>query len=136
MTAQTTTQVSKANFLGRVLQANGLFSGVSGAAFIVAAKPLAAFLGGVAPTVLIVLGVGLLLYALGLFREASQRPINRQFVIAAIIMDGAWVLGSIVLLLTDWVSFSVAGKWAVAIVADIVAVFAILQYYGWRRKDR
>jgi hypothetical protein len=132
-TVQSTTQ---SNFLRRVLQANGIFSGLSGVAFILAARPLAAFLGLAAPVILMGIGLGLLLYAVALFREAARETIDRQFVIAAIIMDAAWVVGSIVLLLTGWVPFTLAGKWAIALVADLVAIFAGLQFYGLRRLNR
>ncbi len=132
-TVQSTTQ---GNFLRRVLQANGIFSGLSGVAFILGARPLAAFLGLTAPLILMGIGLGLLLYAAALFREAARESIDRQFVVAAIIMDAAWVVGSIILLLTGWVPFTLAGKWAIALVADLVAVFAGLQFYGLRRLNR
>ena len=41
--------------------------------------------------------------------------------------------GSIDILVTDWVPLTTAGWWTVAIVADIVAVFAIVQFYALRR---
>ena len=132
-TVQTATNVSKTNLLRHALQGNGIFSGVSGLAFILAAKPIAAFLGLDAPLVLAGLGVGLVLYAAGLFREGAREPLNRQFAVVAILLDLAWVVGSAVLLLTNWLPFTTAGSWAVAIVADVVAVFAILQFIGLRR---
>jgi hypothetical protein len=43
------------------------------------------------------------------------------------------VLASIILLVTGWIPFSVAGNWAVGIVAMIVDLFATLQFLGWRK---
>jgi hypothetical protein len=37
------------------------------------------------------------------------------------------------LLLTNWVPFTVEGKWAVGIIAAIVDVFATLQFIEWRK---
>jgi len=134
MATQIQSQQTGSSLLRRALQGNAVFSGLSGALFVVAATPLASFLGIDTPLVLMVLGVTLLLYAVALFRQAAQESINRQFTIAAILLDVAWVAGSIVLLLTGWVPFTTGGKWAVAIIADIVAVFAALQYFGLRRQ--
>ena len=135
MIAQTTSQSTKSNLLSRVLQANGVFSGLSGVTLTFAAGPLAAFLGLTSPTILVIIGIGLMLYAPALFYMAAQTPTNRKLVMAAIILDVAWVIGSIDLLVTDWVPLTTAGWWAVAIVADIVAVFAIVQFYALRRES-
>lgn len=93
------------------------------------------FLGLSSPLILVIIGVLLLLYATSLFVAATRRTIDRQtgFLYAAI--DGAWVLGSVVLLLTSWVPFTAAGKSSLALTAFIAAVFAGLQSYGaWRAK--
>ena len=133
MIAQTTTQSTKSNLLSRVLQANGVFSGLSGATLTFAAGPLASFLGLNSPMILVGIGIALILYAPTLFYIAAQTPTNRKFVMTAIILDVAWVIASIDLLVTDFVLLTNAGWWAVAIVADIVAVFAIVQFYALRK---
>lgn len=132
-TLQINAQERNTHFLRRVLQADALASGLSGALLIVAAKPLAAFIGVGLPLPLIVTGVFLVLYAGGLLQQAVQPSLSRSFVKAVIVINIAWVLGSGLLLLTDWVSLTLAGKWGVAIVADLVAIFAGLQFYGLRR---
>jgi len=86
-----------------------------------------------ANTILIGMGVGLLIWAGYAFWVSSLSPVNKLAVFSMIEGDVLWVIGSIILLLTGWVTFSTTGYWAVAIVADIVALFAILQYWGWRR---
>jgi hypothetical protein len=132
MTLQSISQ-NPDSLLRRTLQANALFSGISGLAFTAAAQPIALFLGLDAPFVLVAIGVGLLLYALALWFNAGRHPLNRPFVWAAIIGDTAWVVGSYIILLTDWLPLTSAGWWAVAIVADLVAIFAVLQFYGLRQ---
>ncbi len=36
-------------------------------------------------------------------------------------------------ILAEPLSLAVGGKWAIALVADVVAVFAVLQFYGLRQ---
>jgi len=47
--------------------------------------------------------------------------------------DLLWVVGSAVLIFTNLVPFTTNGKWAIAIVADIVLAFAIVQFVGVRK---
>lgn len=101
---------------------------------MVEAGPIAAFLGLSAPVILVITGVLLLLYAAALFYTAAQATIPRREVLAFVILDAAWVAGSLAILLAGWPALSGGGKWAVAIVADVVAVFAALQYYAVRRR--
>jgi hypothetical protein len=135
MTLQSVSQ-NPDSLLRRTLRANSLFSGISGLAFIVAARPIALFLGLDAPFILIVIGGGLLLYALALWFNAGRHPISSPFVRAAIIADAAWVVGSLIILLTDWFPLTPAGWWAVAIVADLVAIFAVVQFYSLRQVSK
>jgi hypothetical protein len=46
-------------------------------------------------------------------------------------MDAVWVIGSYVLIVV--VPFSVGGKWVVALVAELVLAFAVVQWLGIRR---
>lgn len=134
MTTHTTSPSHTAplRLLRRTLQANGVFSSVSGIALVAGAVPITSFLGLSSPLVLVAIGALILIYAVSLFAAAARRTIDRQtgFLYASI--DGAWVLGSVVLLLTNWVPFTAAGKWTVGLAACIVAVFAGLQYIGAR----
>ena len=58
-----------------------------------------------------------------------------HFAWEVIALDVLWVLGSVLLIFTDLVPLSIGGKWTVALIADIVALFAILQYVGLRRQQ-
>lgn len=121
--------------LRRALRANGVFSGLSGLLFMLAAAPIASFIGLPWSWPLFVTGVGLLGYAIALFRVSGRTEIDRRAVVVFISMDVAWVVGSGVLLVTPWIPFTLAGKWAIAIVADMVALFAVIQFYGLRRSQ-
>lgn len=125
--------VAPDRLLRRVLQANMVFSGLSGLLLAVGAGPLSRWLGIPAAWILVVIGIGLLGFAWQLFQTAKQSPIDLGQANAILLMDVAWVIGSALLLFTGWVAFSTAGWWAVLLVADVVAAFAILEFVGIRR---
>ncbi len=135
MTTINSTRVTDApdQFLRRVLQANMIFSGLSGLLLAVGAGPLSRWLGIPAAWILVVIGVGLLGFAWQLFQTARQSPIDLRQANVILFMDIAWVIGSALLLFPGWVAFTAAGWWAVLLVADAVAAFAILEYVGIRR---
>jgi hypothetical protein len=83
--------------------------------------------------VILVLGNILVAYALVVFSQSRAQPLNLSFARFAILADVLWVLGSTALVFTDMVAFTTAGKWAIAIIADIVLIFAIVQYVGLRK---
>jgi hypothetical protein len=119
--------------LRRVLQANMVFSGLSGLLLAIGAGPLSRWLGTPAAWMLMVIGFGLLGFAWQLFQTAKQSPIDLRQANAILFMDIAWVIGSALLLFSSWVPFTTVGWWAVLLVADVVALFAILEYVGIRR---
>lgn len=123
----------RTNLLHQALLANGIFSSISGLVFMVSSAPIAAFLGVDFNAVLIALGLALVLFGLGVLWLSSRPEIPRSLAILVTVLDLAWVLGSIILLVSGIIPLTPEGKWAIAIIADIVAVFAILQIIGLRR---
>ncbi len=85
--------------LRRVLDANAVFSATSGLFFVVAAKPLAEFLGA-SQLIMTILAVILFGYAALIAFNTSRPAISRGFALFTIIGDSAWVLGSVLLLIT------------------------------------
>ncbi|MEW6248684.1 MAG: hypothetical protein AB1555_18520 [Nitrospirota bacterium] len=119
-----------ARWLRMSLRSNAAFSGMSGLVLLIAAGPIAAFLGVEAPWIIRGLGPGLLVFAVWLSVVASRPSPDRREVWSAIGLDGAWVIGSAALLLWDLWPLTAPGKWAVGITADLVATFAVLQMVG------
>jgi hypothetical protein len=119
----------QANLWRRVLRGNGLFSGISGLVLLVGAQPVAAFLGLEWPVALMSLGVTLLAFAAVLFWITAQESVARPFVQFVFLLDVAWVVGSAAILLAGWLPLTVAGKWVVALLAEVVAIFAALEGY-------
>ena len=136
MTVQSVnTEKPQDSFLRQVLHGNGVFSEVSGLFFIVAAGPIGRFLGVEAPLVYVVLGIGLVGYG-ALLLLATRRVDVRLVGKTAVALDLLWVIGSYTLILGNIVPFTIPGKWAIGIIAEVVALFAALQIYGlWRMRD-
>ena len=106
-----------ARWLRLSLRANAIFSAVSGSGMLFAASAIAGLLG-IEQTLLVrITGANLLGFA--------------SLAMAVVGADLLWVAGSAVLLPAG--VFSPTGNWLVAGVADVVLLFAILQYVGIRR---
>lgn len=119
--------------LRRAMRGNALFSAASGLVSLLAARPLAAFMGLQPPLVFVVLGILLLVYAALLAAVTNGEQVERKYGLAATVMDVAWVTGSILILLIGQPELTTAGRWTVALLAEAVAFFAIWQAYGLRR---
>ncbi len=133
MAVQLPPTTAHSNVLRRALQANGLFSVVSGVVLAVSPTQVSSFLGLDMPGLINFLGAGLIGFAVALFWLAAEPRIRRSLALTVILLDIAWVVGSILLLINDIVSFTTHGMWAIAIVSGIAAVFAAFQSYGLHR---
>ena len=120
-------------FLGRSLFGNALFSTLSGLILLLAAGPLSAWMGVVDTLTLRVIGGVLLFFALDLFQQSSKAAVPRWKAFYFVVMDVAWVLGSAVLIWGLALPFTTAGQWTILLVADVVGLFAVLQWIGLRR---
>ena len=117
--------------LKKALTGNAVFSVVSGVAILFANRWLVKFLGLPDNVSLALLGISLVVYALLLWLNAQKAKIKITGAWVAIVMDVVWVIGSYALIVV--VPFSVGGKWVVALVAELVLAFAVLQWMGVRR---
>jgi hypothetical protein len=118
------------------MRSNGIFSALSGAVLLVGAKPVALFMGISIPTALVGIGWVLLLYAVTLFLVTARPQVDVRLGYIAVALDVAWVVGSIVILSTDLLPLTVAGKWMVALLAEVVAGFAVWQAYALSKKGK
>lgn len=126
-------RTQQSTLLRRTLQANEIFSALSGLIFLFFSRQVAAFLGVANAQTILYLGVGLLLWAAFTVWVLMRPQLERKWVMMIIEGDLLWVVGSILLLVLAGEMFTAAGKWAIIIVGDIVATFAILQWIGLRR---
>jgi hypothetical protein len=137
MNAQYTSalSISDKNFLQRSILGNAAFSGFSGLIMVLAAGPISQLLSLDNPIFMVITGLVLLAYMPLLVWLSNQNPVPVHFAWEVIALDVLWVIGSLILIFSDLVPLTSAGKWAVAITADIVFVFALLQYVGLRRQQ-
>jgi hypothetical protein len=117
--------------LKKALIGNAVFSILSGAAILLANRWLVGFLGLSDKVSLAILGVSLIVYAAILWLNARRPKIRITDAWIAVAMDAVWVVGSYAVIFL--VPFSVAGKWVIALVAEVVLAFALLQWLGIRR---
>lgn len=121
-------------FLRTVFRFNAVFGALSGVIFTLASNWLSR-LSGIEPAyVFPVTGILLIGFAIWLARLSLQEKITNQLAWFVVTSDLLWVLGSLAVLIVGWPPLSVPGKWIVAALAEVVAVFAILQVIGIRKK--
>ena len=135
-TFQASVVATPASFVRRVLLSNAAFGLASGLVCLLWAQALATALGLAQPWIVSGLGVGLLLFAGELAWIALQAPENRRALTTIFALDVAWVIASVILLFSGWAPPTPVGTWVVIMVADIVAVFAVLEFIGLRRLRR
>lgn len=121
-------------FLRMALRSNAIFSAISGCVFVVASGPLSQWIGPQQPALIVAIGVSLLVFAVSLFATSRRETMNLMEAWTAVSLDTAWVIGSGIVIFSG--VLSTQGNWAVAIIADIVMVFAVLQCVGIRRLRR
>jgi hypothetical protein len=124
------------DLLKKALTGNAVFSLVSGLVIVFANRWLINFLG-LSTSVSLglgAIGVSLIVYAVLLWLSTLRPHIRISNAWLAVVMDVFWVLGSCATVMV--VPFSAAGKWTVIVVADLVLLFAILQWLGIRRAQK
>jgi hypothetical protein len=124
----------RACFLRKALIGNALFSTLSGVTILLAQGWVLRILGLPENISLAILGIGLLVFAVTLVINARRQQVRTSDAWIVVVLDLAWVLGSYVLLFV--VPFSIEGKWVVGVVAELVSVFAVLQFVGIRRIEK
>lgn len=116
--------------LRRFLALDAVVTMGNGLAYTAASGPLGRFLG-VDPGLLVVLGVGLALYAAGVGYLASRKSPPTLPVRAVIEVNAAWAVLSVVAVVA-WLSPSTAGAVWIPLQAVVVGGFAALQYGALR----
>lgn len=102
-------------------------------ALLAGARPIARFLGlgGALPVALV--GAALVPYAAMLVWDATRQAVTRRALLVPVVLNAAWVVASAGILVSGRPELSTGGRWAVAIVADLVAGVALFQVIALRR---
>lgn len=115
--------------LRMALKANSVFSLMSGILLLLFTKDIAELMNIDNHYVLVVVGVGMLLFFVSLIYNSTKIEISTLQVNFIIAQDYAWVIGSIALLVIDLYNISQSGNMIIGIVAIIVMLLGILQTY-------
>lgn len=121
------------DLLRRALRANFAFSSLSAAVLILGAGRLSPLFNLSSNLLLMGVGLSLLMFAGILFFTFSRPNIDRRLASLIITLDGLWVAGSLLLLVTLGGSITRTGVYVIAGVAVVVGLLAVLQWYGLRR---
>ena len=125
---------SSAALLRHALRGDALFSLLSSLVFIFAAGPTARFIGPNVPSWLILaIGVSFLPFVTALYWVLSDIEGRGRYGRIIVTLNLIWVVGSYVVLLLAWSQLAVAGRWFIALQAEAIFLFAVLQTIGLRR---
>ena len=113
------------------LRGNAAFSTLSGLTFVLASDALADAVGLGDARILTVTGVQLLGFAALLVYLASRATLHLPTAMLIVWADLAWVVGTIPVVALDLLNRT--GSIGAVAIADIVLIFAVLQYLGVRR---
>jgi hypothetical protein len=121
------------SLLHTVLRFNAGFSGLFGLLFLILPGTFAGILGVESHLAIRIAGAGLLIWELFVSFIVMAEKISPTLVWIVILGDLVWVVGSAALLLGGWLPMTTSGKWFIAIIADIVLLFAVVQFFGLRK---
>ncbi len=121
------------NLLRLALIADAVASGATGLLLLVGAGFLAGILG-LPQELLRYAGLVLVPFVAFVAFVGTRAEISRPAAALIVVVNAAWVVGSIALLLSGWVAPTVLGYAFVLAVAVAVAVLAELQWIGLRRE--
>jgi hypothetical protein len=126
-----TGSADRTRFLRLSLQLDGIASAVCGVALFGGASLISPLIGLTRPAIAVAVGGGLIVYAAALLWNARRPAISRAEVIAAVVLNAAWVVGSLIVIVDG--PLTLIGNLAVAAIAAAVLLFAVLETMGLRR---
>ena len=124
------------DLLMRGLKMNAVFSGLSAVVMLLAANWVAEQVGLPGPANVYAVAIFLLFFAAQLGNIVRTQTIRTWEIVAIIIGDLMWVVGSVVLGILYFQSFSTIGAVLVDVVALGVLIFAVIQMRGLRKYRR
>jgi hypothetical protein len=116
----------------RILQINATATAATGVAMLAARGFLPPLFGLDSPIPLDLIAIFFLAYAAGLFIVAARPRVERSALLAFAAGDGAWVVGSVVVLLLFWSQLTPIARVLIVAVSIVVDIFAMLQYRASR----
>ena len=116
----------------RILQMNATATAVCALGLLAGRTVLFPLFGLTSPALLDVTAVALIAYAGALAIVAARRPVGRGALLLFTAADGAWVVGSALVLLLFWADLAPIARVLIVAVAVAVDAFAMLQFRAAR----
>ena len=141
MTTQVTTNTDvrdnpRSTFLTKVLRIDGVFALLSGFILVIGGQAIADLFELDSSLFMVVDGIVFMAYGIMLLYFAGRDSDSRAIGKVAIVLNMLFVVGIYAGLLLNLFPINTAGKWAFALVAEVVLIFAILEYVGLRRLNK
>lgn len=118
--------------LRKSLATNGFFSIVTGAVGAIFSSSISEFMG-VNQVVLVIVGVGVFLFGVGILMDARRPELNLVQARLTVIADVVWVVAAAVLVVVFADLMTTGGNTLLALISVPVAIFAVMQWLGLRR---
>ncbi len=110
------------------LSLNAGFSGTSGLLLMFGNEYLQQLMGFQNGFLLPMIGIGLLIFCIYLIFVIIRKADDYPTVLSVSLADAGWVLGSLIIVVFQLFGLSNAGYLIIAVVAIVVAIFAVQQY--------
>src|SRR5262245_2561921 len=118
-------------FLRYSLLLDGIASALCGVILLAVSGPIASVIGLAEPRIAVAVGGLLVVYATALLWNARRPAISRGEVVTAVVLNAAWVVGSLIVIVDG--PLTLVGNLAVAVIAAAVLLFGVLETVGLRR---
>lgn len=126
--------IEQHGLLRKTFVGNAVFSFLSGLAMLLWNDWVSEYVGVAYPFILIVVGVGLILFSIGIGMIARIRNVRKFIVWSIVVLDLLWVIGSGVLLGMD--VLTTVGNILTVVVASIVLFLALMQMIGIQKSEK
>jgi hypothetical protein len=124
---------NNSSLLKNALFVDSVFSFISGIAALLFSKAIVGFLGVSTSWVIPVFGMIAIIYSVGIYLAARAKPVHMGLARFATYGNLIGFVAVALLIFANLVPFTTAGKWTMAVVADIALILSLLQYVGLRR---
>lgn len=119
--------------LKTTLYINAVSSGLLGLGMAVAPGPITGLLGNFPPVITLIVGLGLIPFAIAVGVVARKLPASRSHVSWIFYADAAWVIATPIALAAFAGYLTLLGKVALIGIGLVVAYFAVIEWRGTRR---
>lgn len=114
--------------LEKWMSINATFSAFNGLSMFLFNDQIQALLGFQQSSVLLIIGAGLVVFSIGILYVITKRLGNKQLVHTISLLDGFWVLGSLLIVIFQLFDLSPIGYGIISVIAIIVGLFGYQQY--------